>query len=203
LNQIFSGASREDAVDKIHVFLEKVGEEVRKGLIPPDKFVIHKGLTKKPEEYADKDSQPHVQVALRMQTQGITARVGDTIPYVICVGKSSTIGKRAYHIDDVLKEDSTLEIDLEWYLANQVHPPIARLCAPIEGTDNARLALCLGLDSHKYHLISSNKFEEEELQTLESQLSDAERFKDVTKWSPTCCYCQTSHQFLGIARVVV
>ena len=203
LNQIFSGASREDAVDKIHAFLQKVGEEVRKGLIPADKYVIHKGLTKKPEEYADKDSQPHVQVALRMKTQGITARVGDTIPYVICVGPSATIGKRAYHIDDVVKEGSTLKIDLEWYLANQVHPPISRLCAPIEGTDNARLATCLGLDAHKYQHITMSKVEEEELQTLESQLSDAERFKDVIKWSPTCCYCQTSNQFCGIVKVIV
>jgi DNA polymerase alpha subunit A len=32
-----------------------------------------------------------------------------------------------------------------------VHPLVARLCGPIEGTDPARLADCLGLDSAKFH----------------------------------------------------
>jgi hypothetical protein len=36
-------------------------------------------------------------------------------------------------------------------VACQVHPVVSRLCAPIEGTDAARLADCLGLDPAKYH----------------------------------------------------
>ncbi|KAJ2991108.1 DNA polymerase alpha catalytic subunit [Globomyces sp. JEL0801] len=140
LGQIFSAANCEDTVNRIHEYLGKVGEEVRAGLIPPTKF----GLTKRPEEYADKNTQPHVQVALRLISQGLGAKVGDTIPYVICRGTESVIAQRAYHIDELTKVDSGLELDLEWYLANQIHPPIARLCAPIEGTDNARLAVCLG-----------------------------------------------------------
>ena len=35
--------------------------------------------------------------------------------------------------------------DYEYYLAHQVLPPIERLCEPIEGTDRARLAECLGI----------------------------------------------------------
>ncbi len=35
--------------------------------------------------------------------------------------------------------------------AAQVHPVVARLCAPIEGTDAARLADCLGLDAARFH----------------------------------------------------
>jgi len=31
-----------------------------------------------------------------------------------------------------------------------VHPVVARLCAPIEGTDVARLADCLGLDASRF-----------------------------------------------------
>ena len=34
--------------------------------------------------------------------------------------------------------------DYEYYLAHQILPPIERLCDPIEGTDRARLAECLG-----------------------------------------------------------
>jgi DNA polymerase alpha subunit A len=45
LHQIFSAETREDAVERIHTYLEKVGEEVRKELIPAAKFVIHKVST--------------------------------------------------------------------------------------------------------------------------------------------------------------
>lgn len=49
------------------------------------RFVINKGLTKNPEDYPDKKSQPHVQVALRMKALGKSVRALDTIPYVICL----------------------------------------------------------------------------------------------------------------------
>jgi hypothetical protein len=32
-----------------------------------------------------------------------------------------------------------LQVDVEWYLSQQVHPPIARLCDPIEGTDSSQV----------------------------------------------------------------
>ena len=80
------------------------------------------------------------------------ARAGDTIPYVICKGEANMIANRAFHIDEYNKSDSKLElgkfiiyIDIDWYLHNQIHPPVARLCVPIYGTDNARLAECLGI----------------------------------------------------------
>ncbi len=40
-------------------------EKVDAGAVTLDKFVIHKQLTKRPEDYPDAKNQPHVQVALR------------------------------------------------------------------------------------------------------------------------------------------
>jgi DNA polymerase elongation subunit (family B) len=37
-------------------------------------------------------------------------------------------------------------LDIEWYLNQQIHPPVARLCSPIAGTDASHLAECLGND---------------------------------------------------------
>ena len=37
-----------------------------------------------------------------------------------------------------------LELDKHYYLSNQVHPVVSRLCDPIEGTDAAFIASCLG-----------------------------------------------------------
>jgi len=84
-----------------------------------------------------------------MKARGGTARAGDVIPYVFCLGLGGESGKtaqadRAKHPDEVRKVDSGLQIDYEHYLAHQVLPPIERLCEPIEGTDRARLAECLG-----------------------------------------------------------
>ena len=45
----------------------------------------------------------------------------------------------------------------------QVHPVVSRLCAPIEGTDAARLADCLGLDVSKYRGSSSGEATADEL----------------------------------------
>ena len=41
-------------------------------------------------------------------------------------------------------------MDVEWYLTQQILPPIARLCEPIEGTSLAVLAERLGLDKSRF-----------------------------------------------------
>ncbi|KAI8922812.1 DNA polymerase family B-domain-containing protein [Entophlyctis helioformis] len=209
LNQIFSGENREDVVDRIHQYLTKLGEEARQELIPLEKFIINKArrasLTKNPEEYADKGSQPHVQVALQLKARGISAKTGDTIPYVICKGEEQQMSQRARHPEDVTREGSTEKIDIEWYLSNQVHPPVSRLCQPIDGTDAARIADCLGLDVAKYRQqIASSMASDEllggEVFTLESQLTEQERFKDVVRWKPRCVHCDEAHEFTGLVR---
>jgi hypothetical protein len=63
----------------------------------------------------------------------------------------------------------------------QVHPVVSRLCAPIEGTDAARLADCLGLDTAKYHSAPSGEslrdaLDEAQLASTASLDSDA-RYK--------------------------
>ncbi|KAJ3052467.1 DNA-directed DNA polymerase alpha catalytic subunit pol1 [Rhizophlyctis rosea] len=205
INQIFAGEGREELLEKIHKHLTQVAEDVRQNLIPIEKYIITKSLTKNPEEYADKKSQPHVQVALQMKAKGLAAKVGDIIPYVICEGDAGgLIAARAYHPDEVSKEGSGLRIDIEWYLANQVHPPVARLCQPMEGTDAGRIAECLGLDAHKYNqsaAASSSPLEMDQLYTFESQIKDSERFKDVVKWTPRCRWCGERSEFEPVARV--
>ncbi|KAF9933576.1 DNA-directed DNA polymerase alpha catalytic subunit pol1 [Mortierella alpina] len=200
LTQILSSDNqdREQVVENIHNYLRTVGEETRKGLIPLEKFVVNKGLTKAPEDYADAKSQPHVQVALRLKSKGMSIRAGDTVPYVICVHKDSLAPKgsyaeRAYHPDEVPQPESGLMIDFEYYLNQQVHPPLDRLCGPIEGTDATRLADCLGLDTSKFRSAVRPTGQEEELQTLGSQLSDAERYKDAEALELRCRSCQSTY----------
>ncbi|KAF9357147.1 DNA-directed DNA polymerase alpha catalytic subunit pol1 [Mortierella sp. NVP85] len=188
---------REQVVESIHNYLRKVGEETRAGLINPEKFIINKGLTKAPEDYADAKSQPHVQVALRRRSKGISVRAGDTVPYIICTYKDSTtskgsIAERAYHPEELNQSGSNLVIDFEYYLNQQVHPPVERLCGPIEGTDATRLADCLGLDTSKFRSATYSGSRDDVLQTLASKLSDEERFKNAEPLELRCRNCQTT-----------
>jgi hypothetical protein len=43
------------------------------------------------------------------------------------------------------------------YLTQQIHPPLSRLCGPIEGTDPAQIAECLGLNPAKYAPLSERR----------------------------------------------
>ena len=198
LKEIFKESTTEETVEKIHIYLTEVAASVRAGKVDSQLFVVNKGLTKSPKDYPDRDSLPHVQVALRMIENGLTARSGDTIPYVICEGEGS-MAKRAYHIDDVVKFDSRLRLDLEWYLANQIHPPVARLCATIDGTDSSRLAFAMGLDVKKYESLKSS-FDEPALQLLDSQYTDSERFKNVKRWQVNCPSCKSTTEINSVVK---
>ncbi|KAL6524250.1 hypothetical protein OROGR_016684 [Orobanche gracilis] len=99
----------------------------------------------------------NLMVALRLKENGyvIGCSVGDTVPYIICCegidsSSSSGIAQRARHPDELTKGNVTWMIDIDYYLAQQIHPVVSRLCASIEGTSPARLADCLGLDSSKF-----------------------------------------------------
>ncbi|KZV91997.1 hypothetical protein EXIGLDRAFT_615021, partial [Exidia glandulosa HHB12029] len=199
LDQILSGEATEVVVEKIHEYLTSLGNDVRAGKLATEKFIIHKRLGKRPEDYPDAKSQPHVQVALRLQKEG-NARIGDVIPYIFCAKENATQAERAFHPDELRRsekadEKDKLKIDFEFYLSNQILPPIERLCDPIEGTDRARLAECLGLDAKKYQTYASGEQEERPFGTLESQVPDKERFKQCEPFRVKCRSCKKIFAF--------
>ncbi|KAL6498951.1 hypothetical protein OROHE_026386 [Orobanche hederae] len=130
---------------------------MRNGQIALEEYVIVRTLTKAPEAYPDAKNQPHFQLTLRLKEKGyvIGCSAGDRVPYIICSegidsGSSSGIAQRARHPDELTKGNVTWMIDIDYYLAQQIHPVVSRLCASIEGTSPACLADCLGLDSFKF-----------------------------------------------------
>ena len=62
LDALLSGKEREEIVDAVHASLTALGEDMRAGRIPLDKFVITRGLNKAPMDYPDAKGQPHLQV---------------------------------------------------------------------------------------------------------------------------------------------
>lgn len=180
----------EDVVESIHALLRQVATDVANDVIPLEKYVISKNLTKEPEQYGDAKNQPHVTVALRMKERGMAVRAGDTIPYVIICGascKEGPLSERAYHPDDVRKEH--LNIDKGWYLAQQVHPCVVRLCEHLPGTDAGIIAASLGLDATKYQSrILENDGEDSQVR-LSFTMTEEERFRTCKPLNIVCNQC--------------
>lgn len=85
LNQLLCDQPLEDKLANIHSKLNLIKKNLEENIIPINELAITKQLTKNPEDYPDKKSLPHVQVALRMN-QNLTKKFkqGDTIFYVVC-----------------------------------------------------------------------------------------------------------------------
>ncbi|KAJ0097138.1 hypothetical protein Patl1_28665 [Pistacia atlantica] len=156
---------------------------MRSGQVALEKYVITKTLTKPPEAYPDAKNQPHVQVALRLKQSGYSTgcSAGDTVPYIICCeqgissGSSVGIAQRARHPDELKRDDGKWMIDIEYYLSQQIHPVVSRLCASIEGTSPERLADCLGLDSSKFQSKSSEAIRNDSSSSFLFAVDDEER----------------------------
>ncbi|OVA15651.1 DNA-directed DNA polymerase [Macleaya cordata] len=212
LSQILSGGSCEDVVESIHSSLMKVQEEMRKGEVALEKYVITKTLTKPPEAYPDAKNQPHVQVALRLKEAGYSTgcSAGDTIPYIICceqgttsTGSSTGIANRARHPDELKRDNNTWMIDTEYYLAQQIHPVVSRLCASIQGTSPARLADCLGLDSSKFQSKTSEAAVSNSSSSLLSALDDDERYRGCEPLRLSCPSCSGTIECPSVSSLVL
>jgi DNA polymerase alpha subunit A len=168
--------------------------------------MIPQKLSKRPDEYPNKESMPPAQVALRDIARGKNVRPNDVISYIVTSGDSETASlppaKRSYSPQDVLKSNSELKPDVEFYLLKQIFPPIERLCAPIPGTDAVRLAECLGLDVRKYQINTSSTSNQQnaEIFPLESQIPDSVRFADAARLTLRCRFCKEQSVFEGLAE---
>ncbi|GAP89211.1 putative DNA polymerase [Rosellinia necatrix] len=203
LNDILSGDETEIAVQRIHEYLREISGKMREHLIPVQKYIIYTQLGKAPTEYPNADSMPQVQVALREIARGKNVRRGDVISYVV-TGDSKTssehVAKRAYTPQDLIKKDTDLKVDVEWYIGKQIFPPVERLCANITGTSTSQLAEHLGLDLRRYANNSSNPSGSNDLEIhpMESQIADEIRFAGCTRLSLRCRKCKVSSPFVGL-----
>ncbi|XP_012718464.2 DNA polymerase alpha catalytic subunit [Fundulus heteroclitus] len=196
IGQILSDQSRDVIVDNIQKHLVEVGEKVANGDVPLNQYEIHKALTKDPQDYPDKKSLPHVHVALWINSQGgRRVKAGDTISYLICKdGSTLAPSQRAYALEQLQKQEG-LSVDTQYYLAQQVHPVVSRICDPIDGIDGVLIATWLGLDPGQFRSQQQYQREEEAHGTLgvPVQLNDEERYKDCERFTFTCPDCGTDN----------
>ncbi|KAL2768884.1 DNA polymerase alpha catalytic subunit isoform 3 [Daubentonia madagascariensis] len=195
IGQILSDQSRDTIVENIQKRLMEMGENVLNGSVPVSQFEINKALTKDPQDYPDKKSLPHVHVALWINSQGgRKVKAGDTVSYVICQdGSNLTASQRAYAPEQLQKQDN-LTIDTQYYLAQQIHPVVARICEPIEGIDSVLIATWLGLDPAQFRVHHYHKDEENDaLLGGPAQLTDEEKYRDCERFKCPCPTCGTEN----------
>ncbi|XP_053601752.1 DNA polymerase alpha catalytic subunit [Plodia interpunctella] len=181
LSQILSEQSADERLDSIQTHLNKLKDDLVSNKMPLSMLTITKQLTKHPNEYADKNLQPHVQVALRLNSKNSRRfKKGDIVPYIICDdGSGKSAVQRAYHIEE-LKNSEDLKVDYNYYLAHQLHPVISRICEPIEGMDPARVADCLGLDPSGYKQIMKRRDDNTETYEVENEHEKYRHCKDFS-----------------------
>lgn len=189
LDQLLCEQPSETRLEKIINILQNVSKAVREGQVHLSSLVITKQLSKNPNDYPDK-KQPHVIVALRLNSQGGRMwKAGDTVPYIICEdGSNKSATERAYHIDEFKKSDS-LKLDVNYYLLSQIFPVVLRICDPIEGIDDVMLAEHLGLEG----VYKSRRVFHDEQDTEIPLSMNEDRFKYCTYLKFTCRNekCQT------------
>lgn len=205
LSQIFkSQASNiDDAVGNIVTFLSELAGRVNRNEVSLSKYVITKSLTKRPQDYPEGSSLPHVAVAVRLiSEQKKRIQPGDYVKYVICTEKESAtevlnssknVAQRAYHPDEVLASHGRLVIDVKYYLEHQVFPPIMRLCDPIESIEASRIAVSLGLDGRRYE-----RRDHEESNLALGPQSAHEKFSNVDPLMVRCQHCGANSEFQGV-----
>ncbi|XP_017309249.1 DNA polymerase alpha catalytic subunit isoform X2 [Ictalurus punctatus] len=196
IGQILSDQNRDMILENIQQHLIEVGEKVANGSVPLNMFEIHKALTKDPQDYPDKKSLPHVHVALWINSQGgRKVKAGDTVSYIICQdGSNLTASQRAYAPEQLQKQPG-LSLDTQYYLSQQVHPVVGRICEPIEGIDAVLIATWLGLDPGQFRAQQRQQREEESdgFLGVPAQLTDEERYRDCERFSFACPECGTEN----------
>lgn len=105
------------------------------------------------------------------------------IPYIICQGESKQYAKRAFTPDEVLKSKGELKIDIDWYLSQQIYPPISRLIEHIEGIDGQFICECFGLDFKKHRsAVSVTDLNEKEADYQQKFLDVAKNKDNLEKY---------------------
>jgi DNA polymerase alpha subunit A len=163
LSEILSDKNREDIIMALNEFLTDIGQKMKDNELTINEYIITKQLTRAPESYSDVKSLPHVQIALRMQAAGKsnTELINNFIPYIICavIGEEEAKGgkkqqkhlaDKAYSPDELIEQKGKLEIDTQYYITQQIMPPITRLIEHIDGINIDFVAQCLGVDPTKY-----------------------------------------------------
>ncbi|MCL4430140.1 MAG: DNA polymerase II [Chloroflexi bacterium] len=111
---------KESSPKKAVVYVRSVIADLKHRKVPLHHLIIWKTLTKAPDEYAIK--APHVEAAKMLKEKGWRLTGGDKVGYVVLAGKG-----RLYNRVKPYVFAKTEEVDVDYYITNQVLPAAARI----------------------------------------------------------------------------
>lgn len=129
LNEVLEIILKEKDVRRaLNIVKERIND-LKQGKMDINKLVITKSISKSLKTY--KGVQPHVELLKKMRKRDPSSApgVGDRIGYVIIKG-TGQISKRTEDPEYVIK--NKIPIDSEYYIENQLLPPIERVFAALD-----------------------------------------------------------------------
>ena len=123
---------KEQSVKKASDFVRSIIAELRNRKVPLHDLIIWKTLTKAPEEYANR--VPHVEAAKILKEKGWRLTGGDKVGYVILEGKGRLYNRVKPYVFTKIDE-----VDVEYYVTNQVLPAAARILGFFKVTEEELL----------------------------------------------------------------
>ncbi len=116
LEIVLKEQSPKNAIDYVH----EVIAELKQRKVPLHDLIIWKTLTKSPEQYAIR--APHVEAAKMLKEKGWRLTAGDKVGFVVLSGKGRFYGRvKPFQF---AKID---EVDVDYYITNQIVPVAARI----------------------------------------------------------------------------
>lgn len=103
-----------------------------------------------------------------------------------------------------MKAAETLKLDTKYYLSQQIHPVVTRLCEPIEGIDAYHIAEALGLDPTGFKHKSSSSGNtltiappqlSKQQKKLESFMNELEKYTNCVPFKYICPDCKTEQKW--------
>lgn len=96
--------------------------------------------------------------------------------------------------------------DVDWYIMQQLMPPITRLIQHIDGIEIDFVAQCLGVDPKKYKYHSSSVSHEADdgpsaaipQAVLKSETQNSLADRSIARLTVTCPFCSHSNEIKGI-----
>lgn len=201
LMKILSDSDPEEALQDVYSYLEEMRDKILRNEIPVDRFKINTKLSKDPNNYPNGKSMPQVLVALRLKNEGKVIKAGSVISYVVTAPTNetdkSTVAERARAIQELLSKKLDLKPDPMFYLEKQIFAPVERLLDKIDSVDMMRVATSLGIDTKRYILRVKNEGFNGEIASIESNISDDERFRQ-SSYLVLKCNCGHVFRYGGI-----
>ena len=111
---------KEQSPKKAIAYVHSIVTNLRQRKIPLDDLIIWKTLTKPPAKYAIK--APHVEAAKMLKLKGWRLTGGDKVGYVVLIGKGRLYNRVKPYIFATIEE-----VDVDYYITNQVLPAATRI----------------------------------------------------------------------------